>query len=105
MNYRETALKRVLAEQAANARPMSQSDTVRYSQHQPEAPAAYVDYNAQLQQQYAENIAAEQMMRDHLRERAAMSGAPAVPMNPNMTTVFGPQKAMANTSGTYTILY
>ena len=66
MSIRETALKRMMAEEAARAVPMSTSDAVVIHQVQPDAPGVYISseqqqldsYNQSLQQQA---LAAQQL--------------------------------------------
>lgn len=100
MSIQKQIEKRVAAELAAQAVPMSSGDSVRIYQAQPEAIGVYIDAQQQNQDAFAAGLAQQQMSQGNVGYQ------PVVPIvSPNTTVVEPTRPRQSNASGTYQVIY
>ena len=100
MSIQKQIEKRVAAELAAQAVPMSNGDSVRIYQAQPEAIGVYIDAQQQNQEAFAAGLAQQQMSQGNVGYQ------PVVPIvSPNTTVVEPTRTRQSNASGTHTVIY
>ena len=100
MSLKEQAIRRHMNELAAQAVPMSNGDSVRIYQAQPEAIGVYIDAQQQNQDAFANGLAQQQMSQGNVGYQ------PVVPIvSPNTTVVEPTRTRESNSSGTYQVIY